>query len=181
MRAEIRMRQNTLMEIIEDQTKRALWEVKNVIDCVPDELWMEHKLPLGWQILAPENWRQEAGENGEQVLYPSEGELTVRITPFHAEKSGKPAPAKIMEQAFLQTIPPEAVRIKPEGYSLPGFRVKFFENMESEGELPVCHIYGGYFSKGELLSVNIYGRDKKECAAAMAILDTLQREADDGR
>lgn len=28
-----------LSEIIVDQTKRALWEVKNVIDCVPDDLW----------------------------------------------------------------------------------------------------------------------------------------------
>lgn len=25
--------------IIKEQTRRALWEVKNVIDCVPDELW----------------------------------------------------------------------------------------------------------------------------------------------
>lgn len=33
------MKQNKLNEIIEYQTKRALWEVKNVIDCVPDSLW----------------------------------------------------------------------------------------------------------------------------------------------
>ncbi len=33
------MNQNNLVEIIEDQTNRALWEIKNVIDCVPDELW----------------------------------------------------------------------------------------------------------------------------------------------
>lgn len=33
------MDQNTLTEIITGQTKRALWKVKNVIDCVPDELW----------------------------------------------------------------------------------------------------------------------------------------------
>ena len=33
------MNQNTLTEIIIEQTNRALWEVKNVIDCVPDELW----------------------------------------------------------------------------------------------------------------------------------------------
>lgn len=32
------MKQHKLNEIIEDQTKRALWEVKNVIDCVPDSL-----------------------------------------------------------------------------------------------------------------------------------------------
>lgn len=33
------MEQNNQCEIIDDQTKRALWEVKNVIDCIPDEYW----------------------------------------------------------------------------------------------------------------------------------------------
>lgn len=33
------MKQDRLIEIIAEQTNRALWEVKNVIDCVPDELW----------------------------------------------------------------------------------------------------------------------------------------------
>ena len=33
------MKQNTMTEIINDQTKRALWEVKNVIYCVPHSIW----------------------------------------------------------------------------------------------------------------------------------------------
>lgn len=33
------MTQKSYSEIIADQTERALWEVKNVIDCVPDGLW----------------------------------------------------------------------------------------------------------------------------------------------
>ena len=33
------MDQSTLLAVITDQTKRALWEVKNVIDCIPEELW----------------------------------------------------------------------------------------------------------------------------------------------
>lgn len=33
------MKQNTLIEIISDQTQRMLWEVNNVIDCVPNILW----------------------------------------------------------------------------------------------------------------------------------------------
>lgn len=33
------MGQNSLVEIIKDQTNRALWEVKNVIDSVTDGLW----------------------------------------------------------------------------------------------------------------------------------------------
>lgn len=33
------MIQDRLIDIIEEQTNRALWEVKNVIECVPDDLW----------------------------------------------------------------------------------------------------------------------------------------------
>ena len=33
------MDQQSLSAVIRDQTERALWEVKNVIDCVPDALW----------------------------------------------------------------------------------------------------------------------------------------------
>lgn len=33
------MEQNSYCEIIAAQTERALWEVKNVIDCIPDALW----------------------------------------------------------------------------------------------------------------------------------------------
>lgn len=33
------MKQNTLTQIIEEQTNRALWEIRNVIDCVPEDLW----------------------------------------------------------------------------------------------------------------------------------------------
>lgn len=33
------MIQDSLVCIIREQTQRALWEVKNVIDCIPDELW----------------------------------------------------------------------------------------------------------------------------------------------
>ncbi len=33
------MKQDNLIEIIREQTSRALWEVRNVIDCVPEELW----------------------------------------------------------------------------------------------------------------------------------------------
>lgn len=33
------MKQDTCLDIIKDQTKRALWEVKNVMDCIPDGLW----------------------------------------------------------------------------------------------------------------------------------------------
>lgn len=40
--------ENQLTMVIKDQTDRALWEIKNVIDCVPDELWSREycEMPL---------------------------------------------------------------------------------------------------------------------------------------
>ena len=40
--------ENQLTMVIKDQTDRALWEVKNVIDCVPDEQWSREycEMPL---------------------------------------------------------------------------------------------------------------------------------------
>ncbi len=37
------------------------------------------------------------------------------------------------------------------------------------------HIYAGYFAKGELLSVNVFGRSREECMEAVDILQTLQK------
>lgn len=33
------MNQSTYTEIIRNQTDKAVWEVKNVIDCIPDDMW----------------------------------------------------------------------------------------------------------------------------------------------
>ena len=42
------MAANESVSIISDQMKRALWEVKNVIHCIPDELWKKEycEMPL---------------------------------------------------------------------------------------------------------------------------------------
>ncbi len=34
--------EKTLSNIIQDQTNRALWELKNIIDCIPKELWQKN-------------------------------------------------------------------------------------------------------------------------------------------
>ena len=36
---DLRLNQNSLCGTIKDQTERALWEVKNVIDCIPNDEW----------------------------------------------------------------------------------------------------------------------------------------------
>ncbi len=36
---EAGMKQDSYVAIISDQTRRAMWEVQNVISCIPDDLW----------------------------------------------------------------------------------------------------------------------------------------------
>ncbi|MBO5093657.1 MAG: DUF4240 domain-containing protein [Lachnospiraceae bacterium] len=143
-----------------------------------ENLWTQYALPLGWRIAVPGDWRHEEGENGEDVFYPPDSELTVRITPFHAEKAGKPAPSKVMEEAFLQSLPPESAQSKIKGYALPGFRVKFFEATDPGEGRQVFHIHAGYYTKGELLSVGVYGGSREMCMEGLEILHTLQKKED---
>jgi hypothetical protein len=40
------MKQDSYVDIISDQTRRALWEVQNVISCIPDDLWNKQYLDM---------------------------------------------------------------------------------------------------------------------------------------
>lgn len=63
------MQQDFLVWIIQEQTRRALWEVKNVIDCIPDGLWGKQycKMPL-WKhvyhmLYSLDKWYINPGDN----------------------------------------------------------------------------------------------------------------------
>ena len=57
-----------------------------------------YKLLFDWQISMPDNWQGEYDEeNGEYIFYPNSSDLTIRITPFRAEREGMLAPREVME------------------------------------------------------------------------------------
>ena len=46
-----------------------------------------YKLLFDWQISMPDNWQGEYDkESGQYIFYPDNSDLTIRITPFHAER-----------------------------------------------------------------------------------------------
>ena len=52
-----------------------------------------YKLLFDWQISMPDNWQGEYDkESGQYIFYPDNSDLTIRITPFHAERDGILAP-----------------------------------------------------------------------------------------
>lgn len=134
-----------------------------------------YDLPCGWSIAIPEDWQAEYDRaSGQCIFFPNDSDLTLRITPFHAERDGVPAPAQVMEKAFVQSVPPSAVPRDAAEYSLSGFAAKMYENAVPEGVATVCTIYVGYYAAGELLSVSVWGTDKAECGQALDILKTAK-------
>ena len=60
------MKQDSYLDIIQDLTERALWEVKNIIDCVPDDLWDKCycQMPMWKHIYAKSSRVRKANTNG---------------------------------------------------------------------------------------------------------------------
>ncbi|MFR3039446.1 MAG: hypothetical protein ACLTLY_12170 [Agathobacter rectalis] len=62
-----------------------------------------YKLLFDWQISMPDNWQGEYDkESGQYIFYPDNSDLTIRITPFHAERDGILAPREVMEDAYIK-------------------------------------------------------------------------------
>ena len=117
---------HTLTEIISEQTCRALWEVRNVIDCIPSELWnkkycqmpmwkhvyhMLHSLDL-WFINPRDKSFQEPDfhETGLNNLdIHSDQQLQIsQIKQYFADVEQK-------IQLYLQNLTDEQLLIRPSG------------------------------------------------------------------
>ena len=135
-----------------------------------------HGLTYDWQISIPDNWKGEYNkETGQYVFYPDNSDLTIRITPFHAERDGVLAPVEVMKNAYINTIPASATSRAANPHSLGGFAASMYESTLIEDNQTVYVIYIGYYAIGELLSINIFGTNKTECEQALDILKTIKR------
>lgn len=133
-----------------------------------------YKLSCDWQIAMPDKWQGEYDkDNGQYVFYPDNSDLTIRITPFHAERDGVLAPIEVMEDAYIRTIPVSAKLRNANLFNLDGFEVKMYEDTFIEGSNMIYVVYVGYYSAGELLSISVWGTNKVECEQALNILKTI--------
>lgn len=135
-----------------------------------------YSLPCSWKISIPDSWRGEYDEpSGQCVFYPPSGDLTLRITPFHAERDGVPAPAEVMEKAYLHTIPASAAVRDAKLCRPDGFTARMYEDTLRQDHRTVHVFYIGYYAAGELLSVSIWSTSKRECKDTLKILQTITR------
>lgn len=134
-----------------------------------------YRLPCDWEISTPDDWQGEYDKkSGQCVFYPQNSDLTIRITPFHAEKDGIPAPAEVMENAYRNTIPASAMERDANSYPLNGFAAKMYQYAWMENHSAVHVISVGYYAAGELLSVSIWGTSKAACENCLDLLQTLR-------
>ena len=136
-----------------------------------------YQLPLGWQVSFPANWTHEYQEDDAQnVFFPADGDLTFRISAFHAEKEGAPADKNIMYMVLARSLPENAEQISLPELKITGCKTHIVRTTETENGKQVTRIIAGVYCAGELLIVNIFGTNPQEVTEAMAYLTFVGRK-----
>ena len=136
-----------------------------------------YRLPFQWTAAFPAEWIHEYdAESDQNLFYPPDSDLTFRLTAFHAEKAGVPAPEPVMETVFAKSTPENSTVIDIPELTVPGCTVLIRGcNYEEDGQT-VAHICAGCICEGNLLTVNIFGTDAKQVYEGLAYLTLIGRE-----
>lgn len=136
-----------------------------------------YQLPLGWSVSFPAAWQHEYDETDAQnIFFPEESDLTFRISAFHAEKEGSPAPSAVMEIVFQRSLPAKTEPISLPELQITGCQTHIVSTSETENDKQVFRIIAGIYCTGELLIVNIFGTNAQEVTEAMAYLCFISRK-----
>lgn len=137
---------------------------------------VDHSIPCNWKISFPKEWMYEFCE-GVSIFYPLDSELTVRVTPWHAEqKQGELVPKDEMEKIFREGIPEGAAIIGTEEYKMDGFSTLVFEKQRKEVENgTVFRRCIGYIAEGDLLVVDAFSTKKEELDYLLPFFKTIRK------
>ena len=108
-------------------------------------------------------------------FYPDNSDLTIRITPFHAERDGILAPREVMEDAYIRTVPVSARQRNLDFYIPSGFEAKIYDDVLTEDSNTIYVVYVGYYSAGELLSISVWSTNRDEGEQALNVLNTIRK------
>jgi hypothetical protein len=146
---------------------------------------MEQKLQIyqfthGWQAVFPAGWEQVFNEKTKENMFsPPDSDLVFRLAMLHiADKAGKPAPLKVMEEALEQVLPPSNKSLNTDGLDLGGLLFKSRVTEADEDGEHYLRITAAYYCEGDMLVINLTGTDEKEVLERTALL-RLVRKADE--
>lgn len=122
-----------------------------------------YKLDFGWEVAVPEGWIMEKKAVGSFIFYPDdpEDETTIYASAFHSEDHKKLAPERVMKEAFERGIPENAQEVN----IMTSVHCKAFFLLGSDG---VYRIGAGFFTDGDLLSLNVYAKGEEKAREAAA-------------
>lgn len=114
------------------------------------------KLDFGWEIALPDGWIMDRRERGSYIFYPddTDDETTVYASAFHAENHRVLAPEYAMRESFEKSVPAGAQEVE----IISELHSKAFFIKEKEH----CRIGTGFFTDGNLLSLNVFANDEEK-------------------
>lgn len=118
-------------------------------------------LDFGWEIAVPENWKMDKKETGSYIFFPEdpEDETTLYASVFHSETDLELTPERIMKETFEKSIPENAQEVTV----ITQVHCKAFFLLGADG---VYRIGAGFFTNGELLSLNVYAKGEEKAREA---------------
>lgn len=136
-----------------------------------------------WKITFPKDWTTKFVEEEEQfIFYAPNSDLTVRITQFIASgMDGSYLPAEIMEKAFTCSIPKDSPAFPTDDLKIDGYQEKGFDMQTKNKKCTMYQKCIGYYTDGELLTINIFSSDQQACDDALSIVKTLEKLNASGR
>lgn len=118
------------------------------------------KLDHGWEIVVPDGWMMENQEAGSYIFFPPDPEDTTTLyaSVLHSEHQKMKVPEYMMQETFERSIPANA-----QGVSIiTSVHCKAFFLFNSDG---TYRVGVGFFSEGELLSLNVYAPSEEKARA----------------
>ena len=134
-----------------------------------------YKLLFDWQISMPDNWQGEYDkESGQYIFYPDNSDLTIRITPFHAERDGILAPREVTGRCLYQNSASICKTAKFDFYIPSGFEAKIYDDVLTEDSNTIYVVYVGIILRVELLSISVWSTNRDEGEQALNVLNTIR-------
>ena len=82
---------------------------------------------------------------------------------------------KVMEDAYIRTVPVSARQRNLDFYIPSGFEAKIYDDVLTEDSNTIYVVYVGYYSAGELLSISVWSTNRDEGEQALNVLNTIRK------
>lgn len=134
-----------------------------------------YNMPNYSSILIPEDWEYEVDYDNqhEQIFFPSDSDLTVRVNVFSFTKDNQAVPKeRIIEIA--RNIPDNMTETDMIEINLPDYHTTTYYREYMEDDKLVYHILVKVIIDGKMCTYNSYCTDKNQCIFGALFINYLE-------